>query len=66
MGSLTPFILSHSRALKNQLWRESGNKAPETLLVGAGDDGERIGAAVQVGADQVLGREQLQLKSTDR
>ena len=68
MGSLTSFRISHSQlALKNQLWRErEAGKPPETLLVGAGDDGERIGAAVQVGADQVLGREQLQLKSTDR
>lgn len=54
---------NHSRAPKNQLWREASNKAPEALLVGAGDDGERIGAAVQVGADQVLGREQLQLEA---
>lgn len=45
---------------------EASNKAPEALLVGAGDNGERIGAAVQVGADQVLGREQLQLEAPQR
>jgi len=67
-ASLCSESVIHELALKNQLWmeREASNKLPETLLVGAGDDSERIGAAVQAGADQVLGREQLQLKSTDR
>jgi len=45
---------------------DGGSHEPEALLLAAGDDSEWIGAAVQVGADQVLGREQLQLTAHRR
>jgi hypothetical protein len=68
-GTLTLFRiiqelrLSYDDRTKMQRWRASyiHSTVPEALLLAAGDDGEGIGAAVQVGADQVLGREQLQL-----